>query len=224
MGYKLNGVESEGLPVGIAEIFTKNYDVKVFVETGTAGGESIKVASRLFERCYTIELIEGRVLDKSLGNVTYHTGDSVEILPQIIAQELSIPVFFFLDAHFSDSVPNTTGKKECPVLDELQVISSHKNPIILIDDARLFYGHPPYPNDPREWPSIEEIFYRCRVLFPNNHTTIIDDFVLCYPHKMSDWVSEEWRRRFTARYPSADDKLKTDAKNVFNALKKYLDA
>lgn len=228
MGYKTPGVETESLPEHLVKIFTDAFEVKIFIETGTAGGSSITTASKMFNKCYTIELIEGRVdsdMKKSVfyNNVEFLTGNSVDILGSLITNHIGHYIFFFLDAHYSDSVPNTSGVKECPVLEELKIISSHQTSIILIDDARLFLGQPPYPNDPRDWPTIEEIFSAAKVLFPNHHTTITDDFVLIYPDAMIHAVTSEWRKRFTVRYPSADDKIKSDAKNVFNALKSYLD-
>jgi hypothetical protein len=224
MGYKLNGVDSEGLPVHIVKMFTDNYQVTCFVETGTAGGDSIKIASGLFRECHTIELIGGRLLpeNSSFTNVQYYIGDSEYVLKMILPK-LQGWSFFFLDAHFSDSIPNTTGKKECPVLEELEIISKYKLPIILIDDARLFFNQPPAPCDPREWPRIEEIFATCKKLFPDHHTTIIDDYILCYHDHLGDAVNKEWRSRFNVRYPSAEDKLKSDAKNVCRALKNYID-
>lgn len=222
MGYKLNGIDSESLPVHIVEIFTKAFEVRNFVETGTAGGNSIAIASKLFNKCYTIELVEGRVIDKTLPNVEYFTGDSVSLLPSIFSNFVGQYAFVFLDAHFSDSIPNATGYKECPVLDELKVSSIHQKSIICIDDARLFFGHPPYPCDPREWPMIEEIFASAKLYFPNHHTTIVDDFVLIYPDEMGSAVISAWTKRFPVRYPSAFDKVKMDATNVFNAVKNYL--
>src|SRR5579872_6648792 len=170
MGYLLPGVKTEGLPEHIVRIFTRAHDVPTYCETGTAGGASVVVASDLFKKCFTVEIVEGRLLDQvKFGlsdRVEFYTGDSVKVLPEIIAQFKGEYVFFFLDAHFCDSVPNTTGVKECPVLDELKMIYRYQKSIILIDDARLFLGHPPYPNDPREWPMIEEIFETTKRLFP----------------------------------------------------------
>lgn len=222
MGYKTLGVDTEGLPTHIVKAFTDNYPVPVFIETGTAGGESIAVASKLFDRCHTIELFPERVLDRTLPNVTYHTGNSASILPGIIPILDGVYAFFFLDAHFSDSVPNTSGHKECPVLDELKVIASYLNSIVLIDDARLFLGVPPWPCDPREWPKIEEIFAMTKVNFPYHHTTLIDDYILIYPDVLGDLVNTEWSTRRPIRYPSASDRLQTEVKSVYNSFKKYV--
>lgn len=227
MGYLMPGVSTEGLPEHIVRIFTRSYDVPTYCETGTAGGASVVVAADIFKKCFTIEIIEDRLLDQiKFGvseNVEFYTGNSVDVLPEIISKFNGEYVFFFLDAHFCDSVPNTTDVKECPVLDELKVISGYQKSIILIDDARLFFGHPPYPNDPRQWPMIEEIFEATKKLFPDHHTAIVDDYILVYPHVMGSAVIAEWTKRFPVRYPSAQDKLKVDTKNVFKALKKYID-
>lgn len=226
MGYKLPGIQTEGLPEHIVRIFTRAFDVPTYCETGTAGGASVVIAADIFKKCYTVEIIEDRLLDQiKFGisdKVEFYTGDSVAVLPEIISNFKGEYVFFFLDAHFCDSVPNTTGVKECPVLDELEIISGYQNSIILIDDARLFFGHPPYPNDPRQWPMIEDIFRRTNKLFPGHHTTIIDDYVLCYPDQMGAAVIAEWTKRFPIRYPSAEDKLRSQTKDVFAALIKYV--
>jgi hypothetical protein len=222
MGFKLNGVVTEGLPEHIVKIFTNAYDVPTMVETGSAGGGSLPLASQLFKKIYTIELIEGRVLNKSINNVEYHTGHSVDVLPKVITDFTGQYVFFFLDAHFSDSIPNTSGVKECPVLDELKAISIYQKSIILIDDARLFFGHPPYPNDPREWPMVEDIFAETKKLFPEHHTTIVDDYILVYPHVMGTAVISEWTKRFSIRYPSAADKLKTQVREAYLGLINYM--
>jgi hypothetical protein len=222
MGYQLNGVESESLPVHIVKIFTDAYPVRKYVETGTAGGASIAVASKLFDKCYTIELIEGRVVEKNLPNVEYHTGDSVAILPSIFSNFVGEYAFVFLDAHYSDPTPNTSGYKECPLIDEIKACSISQKNIICIDDARLFFGHPPFPNDPREWPMLEEIFAAAKQYFPNHHTTITDDFILIYPDEMGSAVIAAWTKRFSIRYPSAADKLQTEVKSVYNSFKKYV--
>lgn len=222
MGYQLTGVNTEGLPEHIVRIFTRAYDVPTFVETGTAGAASIRIASDIFKQCYTIELIPERASRMDGGNVEFYTGNSVNVLPEIISKFGGEYAFFFLDAHFCDSVPNTSGVKECPVMDELKAISVYQKSIILIDDARLFFGHPPYPNDPRDWPMVEDIFAEAKKLFPDHHTTIVDDYILVYPHVMGAAVIAEWTKRFPVRYPSAEDKLKSQVKDVYASFKKYI--
>lgn len=223
MGYLLNGVTDAGLPMHLLEALMRDQQIPYFVETGTAGGESIKAVAHLFEHCYTIEIIEGRPLDLGLENVTYFTGNSVDILPDIIKNFTDEYVLFWLDAHYSDPVPNTSGVKECPVMEEIDVISKYKNALILIDDLRHFLGMIPYPNDPRDWPGIADIIVKLKTLFPEHYTTITDDYVVCVPMIFKYALDDEWRGRFHVRYPSTEDKLKQSTKEVYNALKKFVE-
>ena len=87
-------------------------------------------------------------------------------------------------------------------MEELEIISTCKyKSIILIDDARLFYGPPLPPQKPEEWPSISEIFKLFDNKFKNNINTIRDDFILSYPKEIKDIFDKEWSERFYQRYP-----------------------
>lgn len=236
MGYLTFGCNTGGLPMYIIEKIIEFVDVGIFIETGTAGGESITEASKHFKKCETIELIEGRAnIDKKLKNVTWHTGNSIDILPKIVQhlveekRQLGLTedeykyTLFWLDAHYSDDVPNTSEYKECYILEELEIISRlQSDAIILIDDARLFMGHPPYPNNPKDWPSIQDIFVLAKEMYPHSLCNLVDDYILIIPERIRDVIDEEWRSRFTIRYPNAADKLKEQVKGVFEAVKEYL--
>ena len=225
MGYKLNGCDTEGLPVYLIKNLLEHADIPFFIETGTAGGDSVLKAAELFRWCYTIELIEGRAPKAGPENIIWLTGSSPALLHAII-DEISYSkndAFFWLDAHYSDPTPNTTGHKECPLMEELQVISRyHEHAIIFIDDARLFYGHPPAPLDPREWPRVQDIFCVLKEKFPLNISTITDDYIISVPERMCDYVNAEWRGRFSIRYPNAYNKLKSQVQDVYHAFKNYL--
>ena len=58
MGYLTNGVTTGGVPIELIKTITNGFHVPFFVETGTAGGASIREAAIKFEFCYTIELVE----------------------------------------------------------------------------------------------------------------------------------------------------------------------
>lgn len=230
MGFLLNGVNTEGLPIELVERLINHKEIKYFVETGTAGGASISLASNIFKKCYTIELIDERVKNMIFSeNVKSYGGvSSIDILPKII-DEIYIEekseeeyILFWFDAHYSDSVPNETDIKECPVIEELNAISRHQNSIIIIDDARLFLGSPPYPLDPREWPNISEIFSCLNEKFHQHYSTIIDDYIISVPLEFKDTIDEEWRERFHIRYPSTINKLKTQAKYVYEGFLKFI--
>lgn len=213
--------------------------IKYWVETGTAGGISVKEAAKHFTYCKTIELIEGRAQhDYSLKNVSWLTGNSIDILPDIIDELIekrnAIPkeqdkanylyAIFFLDSHYSDPKPNASKNKECPLLEELAIISRYQDSaIVIIDDARLFYGHPPAPLNPIEWPRIQDIFQLLNEKFPFNTNTIRDDYIISLPERLNEPIDAEWRSRYHIRYPSHEDSIRQQAKNVWGEIKNYLD-
>lgn len=227
MGFMTNGVATGGLPVHLVKPLVGAYDIPYFVETGTANGDSARLAASMFKKVWTTEVVEGRAeIEDAPDNVKFLTGDSSELLSCIISELLEMKgekerqyVLFYLDAHYSDIVPNESDYPECPLLHELLAISDYgEDAAIIIDDARLFFGHPPYPHDPTQWPSISEIFQRLNHYFPYHHTTITDDYVLCIPVHLREAVDQEWRDRFHIRYPNAEDKLRGQVKDVYKAF------
>lgn len=228
MGYKSNGVATEGLPIHLVQPLLDNFEIPFLVETGTASGDSVRAVYKMFPAIYTIELIENRQDKKDApSNVVFLVGDSSKLLPQIIANLLELKgekerqyVLFYLDAHYSDDVPNESGYPECPVLDEIRCIAKYGgDAIIIIDDARLFLGQPPYPHDPTEWPSIKKIFELLIKYFPYHHITLTDDYILAIPLHVREPIDAEWRERFHIRYPNEEDKLRSQYKDVWEDVK-----
>ena len=85
-------------------------------------------------------------------NITFLLGDTREMLP-LVVDSLEGPTLFWLDSH-NDGIDGTA--QDCPLLEELDVISRSKfEHIILIDDAHCF--RPPVPHDPLIWPERGEI-------------------------------------------------------------------
>ncbi len=231
MGYKTNGVDTGGLPMHLIQPLLDKYEINYLVETGTANGDSARAAAKLFKKVWTIELIEDRQEKKdSPDNITWLVGDSTKLLPDIISELLELRdnskrnwVLFYLDAHYSGDTENESGYPECPVLEEIKCIETYGyESIIIIDDARLFLGQPPHPHNPEEWPSIADIFILLKDKFPYQHTTITDDYILSIPLHVRDVIDQEWRDRFHIRYPNEADKLKSQVRDVYKALKKYI--
>jgi len=227
MGYKTNGVVSGGLPIHLVKPLLDNHEILYFIETGSAGGDSAKLSATMFEKVWSIELIKDRTLiDDKPDNVIFLEGDSVALLPSIVQELLTLKgekehqyVLFYLDAHYSDIVPNESDYPECPVLEEIKAIAEYgEDAIIIIDDARLFFGSPPYPHDPTQWPSVSEIFWLLSNFFPYHRITITDDYILAIPLHLRDTIDKEWRDRFHIRYPSAEDKLRGQVKDVHSAF------
>lgn len=229
MGYKLNGCDTGGLPFYLVKPLLEKYDIPYLVESGTANGDSARAASKLFKVVWTIEVIEGRQdIKDAPDNVYYVTGDSSEILPDIVEEikqriKTNQYTLFYLDAHYSGDTINESGYPECPLLKEIEAVSEYGDgAIIIIDDARLFLGQPPHPHDPTQWPSIKEIFILLNEKFPYHHITVTDDYILAIPLHVRDVIDKEWRDRFYVRYPNEWDKLKSQVKDVYKAFKKYI--
>jgi hypothetical protein len=203
MGYKSNGVETYGLPINLVKAIIKGFDVKHFVETGTYMGESVLAASKIFQNCHTIEVIAGRTPKRDYpSNINFYVGDSPTLLREIMLKTNMEYTVYWLDAHYCDSEPPPPDCVECPIIDEITAIYAHQNAIILIDDARMFFGAPPAPATPSKWATILDIFETLSHCFPNHHITIVDDFVICIPDEMKANLNEEWRSRFHIRYPN----------------------
>lgn len=220
MGYKLNGVKTGGIPVEYIQRFKNEFDIPVFIETGTAGGESVRAVASMFDECHTIEIVEGRPLDLP-ENVQLHVGNSAQLLGEI-SRQYNGYVLYWLDAHWSEPEPAPEGTNECPVLEEIQAIKNQKA-LILIDDARLFYGRPPWPCNPDSWPRFMHVFDKLRSCFPAHIVTIVDDYILCMPEEMRSVHYWDWYESYNERYPTDDQVLKNAAKLVWKKTMDYLE-
>lgn len=222
MGYKLNGVKTGGIPVEYIELFVIQYGIKYFVETGTAGGDSVRAVAHLFKECHSIEVIEGRPEGYFAENVTLWMGDSSKLLPEVTKDFKGERVLFWLDAHWSDNVESPDKTKECPLLDEIKAINGH-DCLILIDDARLFLGPHPWPADYRFWPQFQDVFKALKDNFPKHKVTIIDDYIIAVPDYMDDTFRDEWWDRFKVRYPEDVDLAKSQLRFAYEYLKKFIE-
>lgn len=223
MGYKLNGVNTGGLPIDYIKPFVDQYGIKVFIETGTAGGDSIKKAAEIFETCHSIEF--ARPLMDYVDfppNVMVHMGDSGELLKGIAKPYKGQRILFWLDAHWSEDYESTDKTKECPLIREIQGIKGH-DALVLIDDARLFLGPHPWPCDYRYWPQFQDVFNALRDSFPKHRITIVDDYIIAIPDYMDDTFRIEWWERFKVRYPDEQDLAKSQLRNVVEYFKKFIE-
>lgn len=224
MGYRHYGVDTGGIPINYIRLFSSEYNIPVFIETGTAGGESIRKAALIFPICHTIEVIEGRADGVYPDNVTLHTGDSGKLIRGLSENYKGHKVFFWLDAHWSEPVASEENEQECPLMQEIDAIfhSGHKEPFIMIDDARLFLGPPPWPCDPRKWPSVKDIFDRLSSCWPDSIVSVIDDYIICLPGYCRDIFRDEWRGRFNERYPTEEEKVRLAAKKAMEHLTNWI--
>lgn len=224
MGFKHYGVKTGGIPVDYIKRFTERYDIPIFIETGTAGGESVRAVAPLFKYCHTIEIVEKRAeVSEYPSNVTLHTGNSANLLKGIADNYKGHNILFWLDAHWSEPHESEPGVNECPIMDEIQAIAGHKA-IVMIDDARLFYGRPPWPCNPEKgWPRFMHVFEKLRQCFPEHIITIVDDYIIAFPLEMRDVPNLEWYQRYGERFPTEEQRLKQSVKDSYSAFKKYLE-
>lgn len=225
MGYRLNKVVSTGgLPVEYVKRFTDRFSIPVFIETGTAGGESVRIASTIFQQCHTIEIVEGRPGEGYPENVHLYQGNSPELLGDILAAhcDKSDYVFFWLDAHYSEPHESEPETVECPLLEEIQAIKSHKKAVIMIDDARLFLAPPKWPCDYTRWPPFSAVFNTLLGCYPYHYTTIIDDYIVCIPDEMKDILREEWWENMDLRFPSEEQKKRDAIKTAWSEVQSFL--
>ncbi len=150
------GLVYKGLPEKIALDLRDEYNLNIFIETGTLIGNTARWASGNFKKVYTIEIsypfyVNAREKLSDCKNIQVIYGKSIVQLPRIL-KKIDEPVLFWLDAHWSKDLGHLPiDAILCPILGEIQAISlsDHKH-IILIDDFRLFGVE-------RGWPSKDEV-------------------------------------------------------------------
>ena len=170
-----------GVPA-VPILFLKElYKSQVFVETGTFRGDSALKMAKIFEKVVTIENSKtmyelARDNLKGKENIEAVFGDTQQLLPKIVG-----PVkngTFWLDAHYSGGATYGLGD-ECPLIVELCILFQEcSNPVILIDDARLFLAPPPLPHERKQWPDIVEIV---KTIPLNYKVFVFDDVIYLIP-------------------------------------------
>lgn len=210
------GASNLGCPAKIVLDLAKLGDVTVFVETGTFLGGTTRWAAKHFKDVYTIELSEqlykvSSTALKKLGNVQPLLGDSREKLSEILASIVDRRAVHWLDGHWSGQ--GTSGSSnECPLLDEIKILTERINDIILIDDARLFLAAPPSPHNPEHWPTISEVVNVIMRGRDDRFIQIFDDVIFVVPNNepMRDRLIQEaqqYQARSAALWPKVKMKL-----------------
>ena len=176
--------------------------LKLFVETGTFQGDSLRWASQHFERVWTVEInaqyqAEAQAKVGPLPNVEFVLGNSAEQLGRICTNLLG-PALFWLDAHAGAG--HFDDADNCPLTAELEacLVRSKTEHCILVDDARAFVAPPPPPFDYKKWPSLEDVM--AVVLRRGGyHVAVISDVMAVVPIRLRDVVAQY---TFQVRRPS----------------------
>ena len=161
-GEEIDDAIVSNLPVLLIRSLLDRLGARLFVETGTAWGDTAELAAPLVDRLWTIEKSEAqyRAARKRLRpypRVACLRGDSAECLAKLIEDGLlAEPFVAWHDAHYSGG--GTAGADdECPLLRELAALAPVRCPCALvIDDARLFSGTVETPH-PEHWPTVAQI-------------------------------------------------------------------
>lgn len=121
-------------------------NIKYFVETGTYMGETVFMLSSLFKKLYTIEIhkelynnAKKQAEEKSINNIEFIEGDSLEKLDEICSK-VEEGAIFFIDAHISGNDSSWNGKNRVPIFEELDIILKYDLglSVFIIDDLRLW--------------------------------------------------------------------------------------
>ncbi len=194
-----------GIPEKLVAHLAGAMGLTTFVETGTEHGNSALAASRIFSRVFTIELSEqlyrqARARLAGIKSVTALHGQSAERLKEILpmcgergegeeGEEGGEPgdgggrCLVWLDAHWTGVIGSVTGvERECPVLEELEVINALGGDcVILIDDARFFLGPPPPPHRAEHWPDLATVLGGLNPPHRPRYTIVRDDVIVSVP-------------------------------------------
>lgn len=198
------GVVNFGINKNLVQKLVAKYQFKHFVETGTYLGETSYWASTIFEHVDTIEISEEIYKRTSakyshVKNISFHFGDSKNVLPKIIPT-IKGKTVFWLDGHWCGR--DTGGKfNECPVFDELNQAIKTEKPVILIDDLRYFLGPNPYDYG-ENYPTLHSIFLFLTRSLPDHFITFHYDTLICVPNECKDLVDEDWKKNYAKRYPT----------------------
>jgi hypothetical protein len=137
--------------------YGRDHGLRVFVETGTANGDTPAYLAPFFDQLYTLEVGWEQYLsaqNRFAGtNVTCLHGDSAERILEVLQQIGDTAALWWLDGHFCGG---DRADKDTPILEELTAIFATGVPhVILIDDARLFEGMSHYGE--HDWPHIDQV-------------------------------------------------------------------
>jgi hypothetical protein len=148
----------------VQEKYQQYNNIKCFIESGTFEGSTIFPLSNFFNQLHTIELYDkyyhnavSYAKKNKINNISFHHGDSSEILPKL-ALEIKEPVVFYLDGHFCGKKSRAiTPKDNFPLFNEINAINDFRdyNDIVIIDDYRLF-GKNDLSNE-IDWREVTEI-------------------------------------------------------------------
>jgi hypothetical protein len=198
------GIVRPGPPEPLVLALRDALGADTFIETGTFRGATAEWASREFATVHSIELAEAiyqETRDRigGIANLKLYLGNTRTLLPELIAG-LQSPAVLWLDAHWSGGA--TSGESDqCPLLDELAIADTARQPLaVLVDDARFFVSPPPAPLNLDHWPDLVTVIERLSN-GGQNYVAVTEDILVAAPMAHRPVVVEHCRRIATEALP-----------------------
>ena len=124
--------------------------IELFVETGTATGQTSLWAADHFDKVITVELMDDLYISAihnlwDRWNVRVLSGNSSEWTIRVF-DDIQEEAIWFLDAHNVNRSDGLVPPEETPVMKEIEKITYSRSEVIIIDDLRLFGSEPGYPS------------------------------------------------------------------------------
>ena len=200
------------------------FGTTIFVESGTYTGGTTSRAAELFDEVHSIELKnqlyqQAKQKLQSKSNVHLYLGDSSKVLPQILPQ-LQGKILFWLDGHYSGG-PTAKGKKNTPIIEELQAIkeSGIKNAVILIDDLRCFQPFEETHGNPilEGYPTASELKNLVLEINKDYLFEVFGDIAIAYPKSSEATVSPVVHACTISRLSNNKEELNLAEKTISEA-------
>jgi len=174
--------------------YIKEYNIKIFIETGTHRGNGVIEAQKYdFEQIYSIEICETQFnlikdeLEKDK-RVKIINSDSLNGLKQIFQKiDHNKNILYWLDAHFPSAdfglkpyFTNDPNRVRLPLEEELFFIKNNRksiNDVILMDDMWIYKNHGKDSGRPELMPNEQfssDNFYE-EIFKETHHSTILND-------------------------------------------------
>jgi hypothetical protein len=156
----------------------KNYNLDVYVETGTGMGSTLSKALPWFKKCFSVDIDKefAHNAQKLYPNSIIRNSLSTEALEYWLKNDIdpNTSVFFFLDAHFPGAdfrgaKYDVNAPNAVPLQEELKIIKKYRpnsKDIIVCDDARI-YSIGNYQNGNVEWLQVPGGYSFVYDIFPN---------------------------------------------------------
>jgi hypothetical protein len=190
------GAISFSLDPQLAHFLAGALPLKLFVETGTFKGDSLRIARQFFAECHSVEMSdvlyqEASQAFRSQDRIHLHHGASPAFLRGMRERLAQTPTLYWLDAHWCVADNTVGADSQSPLLQELDAIGAlHSQSVLLIDDARLYLCPPPKPHRMGDWPDFHAIVRQLLSMSSTHRLMIYNDVIVFYPQQIVPQLAE----------------------------------